>query len=254
MSVIRSFCISFSIYSGIPMPQFDWEEEDMRYTLCFFPWVGAVIGALIWGWMRLCVHFGVGQMAYVCGAVAIPLLVTGGFHADGFMDTMDAFRSFRPKEEKLMILKDAHIGAFSVLMLGLCGLVYMAGFSEIETQPALAVFCLAFFLTRILSGLGVVLFHPAGETGLLHTFADRSDRRVVIVSLLVQLAFCVGWMAFLNPILCAVAVGTAGVAFGYYRYKSGKELGGITGDTAGWFVTYTEALLAVALAVASHLG
>ena len=44
MSVIKSFFIAFSIYSKIPVPQFAWKEEDMRYTLCFFPWVGAVIG------------------------------------------------------------------------------------------------------------------------------------------------------------------------------------------------------------------
>ena len=45
------------------------------------------------------------------------MAVTGGFHIDGFMDTMDAFHSYKPREEKLAILKDSHIGAFAVIML-----------------------------------------------------------------------------------------------------------------------------------------
>ena len=50
MRIIKSFFIAFSMYSKIPMPQFQWKDEDMRYALCFFPWVGAVIGALWYLW------------------------------------------------------------------------------------------------------------------------------------------------------------------------------------------------------------
>ena len=42
------------------------------------------------------------------------------FHIDGFMDTMDAFHSYKPREEKLTILKDSHMGAFAVIMLAAC--------------------------------------------------------------------------------------------------------------------------------------
>ena len=106
MSVIKSFFISFSIYSKIPMPQFEWKKEDMRYTLIFFPWVGAVIGALLYGWMRLCIYLGLNSWCMYLIGTAIPLIVTGGFHLDGYMDTMDAFRSYKPKETKLEILKN----------------------------------------------------------------------------------------------------------------------------------------------------
>ena len=34
------------MYSRIPMPRMDWTEERMRYALCFFPLIGAVIGAV----------------------------------------------------------------------------------------------------------------------------------------------------------------------------------------------------------------
>ena len=99
------------MYSKIPMPQFEWKEEDMRYMLCFFPWIGAVIGICLWLWAVLCEKAGIGMLAFTTIGSVIPILITGGFHVDGFMDTMDAFHSYQPREKKLEILKDSHIGA-----------------------------------------------------------------------------------------------------------------------------------------------
>lgn len=36
MHIIRGIAVAFSTYSKIPMPQFVWKEEDMRYSMCFF--------------------------------------------------------------------------------------------------------------------------------------------------------------------------------------------------------------------------
>jgi len=116
MRIIKSFFIAFSMYSKIPMPQFQWKDEDMRYALCFFPWVGAVIGALWYLWKWFCDRFAVGTLCYAVVGTAIPLLVTGGFHVDGFLDTCDALHSYQPRDRKLEILKDSHIGAFAVIM------------------------------------------------------------------------------------------------------------------------------------------
>lgn len=126
MKIIKGFVIAFSIYSKIPVPQFDWKEEDMQYHLCFFPLIGLIIGALEAGWFFLGNAVEISHLCKTLIAVAIPLLVTGGFHMDGFMDTMDAFHSYQDKEKKLEILKDPHIGAFSVLMLVLYYLIYGA--------------------------------------------------------------------------------------------------------------------------------
>ena len=139
MEIIKAFCIAFSIYSKIPMPQFEWEEKDMRYHCIFFPFVGVVIGGLLYLWNYICLYFGIGTLTYTCIGTAIPVILTGGFHIDGFMDTMDAFKSYKSKEEKLKIMQDAQIGAFSVIMLAAWGLCYMGAFSyfgvnEIEGQ------------------------------------------------------------------------------------------------------------------------
>ena len=104
MKFIKSFFIAFSFYSKIPVPQFEWKQEDMKYALCFFPWVGALIGVCVYFWGDFCLKREIGVLCYTFIAAAIPLLITGGFHADGFMDTMDAFHSYQPKESSKNVI------------------------------------------------------------------------------------------------------------------------------------------------------
>ena len=66
MKLIRSCIVSVSMYSKIPMPQFKWNDDDMKYMLVFFPWIGAVIGLLLMLWRYIYSHFGVADICYVC--------------------------------------------------------------------------------------------------------------------------------------------------------------------------------------------
>lgn len=253
MSVLKSICISFSIYSKIPMPQFDWKEEDMKYTLCFFPWVGGVIGVLIWLWTVLCQRFSVGTLSFSLLGTAIPILVSGGFHVDGFLDTMDAFHSYQARERKLEILKDAHIGAFAVIMLILYYLIYIGAYSELTDPAAAAVFGAGFFLSRTLSGISVVCFKPAKKEGMLSLFAESAGKKTVKVVLLVQLFLCVTFMLLVSVRTAGMVLPAAALSFVYYRYRSYKELGGITGDLAGYFVTICEGAMVAAAGVSCLL-
>ena len=94
--------------------------------MCFFPWVGLVIGALEFGWFHLAVWLGFGTIFRTAVLVLIPVLVTGGIHLDGLLDTADAMSSWREKERRLEILKDSHAGAFAVI-IGLCYFVICFG-------------------------------------------------------------------------------------------------------------------------------
>lgn len=249
MSILKSFIIAFSIYSKVPVPQFKWKDEDMRYTLCFFPLIGALIGGLLWGWMQLCVYLEWNRLSYVLMGTAIPLLVTGGFHVDGFMDTMDAFHSYQDREKKLEILKDSHIGAFSVIMLIVYGLLYMAGFAGIDSEKSFAVICAGFCLSRILSGISVLSFPHARPEGMLAYFAESSRKNIVKFVLYVEFVICSVLMGAIQ-IQAAVCVELSAIlVFLYYRYKCLKELGGITGDCAGCFVMICETAMMMAAAV-----
>lgn len=252
MTVIKSFFISLSIYSRIPVPQFPWKEEDMRYTLCFFPWVGAIIGLLIVLWNRFFSSL-VGGVTYAAIGSAIPLIVSGGFHVDGFMDTMDAFHSYQGKERKLEILKDPHIGAFAVIQMVLYYLIYVGAFAGVRTYQQVLLLGAGFFLSRTLSGIGVVTFRPAKKDGMLYLFASEAHKKIVLVSLYLQLLICVGFMLYQSLAAGLLVCVGAGFTFWYYRWRSYKELGGITGDTAGYFVTLCEGVIVVVTGICGAL-
>ncbi len=249
MRIVKAMIIAFSMYSKIPMPQFHWKDEDMKYMLCFFPWIGAVIGGCVYLWGMICEKYEISLLCYTLIGTAIPVLITGGFHVDGFMDTMDAFCSYQSRERKVEILKDSHIGAFSVIMIGVYGLIYMAAFSEIGDKNLLQIMCGGFFLSRCLSGISVVSFPSAKKEGMLYSFASKAGKNIVKTSLYLQGTLCVLFMLgrslFGGMIVAVVALGV----FAYYYYRSKKELGGITGDTAGYFVLLCECSMLVAAAV-----
>lgn len=250
MKILKAMVIAFSIYSKIPVPQFEWKEEDMEYMMCFFPWIGGVIGLAFFGWTVLCEKFAVGTLCYALIAAAIPLIISGGFHVDGYMDTMDALHSYQSREKKLEILKDSHIGAFAAIMLVLYYLIDIAAISEIHTRKAVFAVAAVFFLARCLSGIAVVTLQPAKKEGLLYTFASGAQKEKVKIGLYLQLILCMALMIIISKEYGVAAIIASLLSFLYFKKKSYKEFGGITGDTAGFFVTVCEAAAAVAVAIA----
>ena len=124
MKILRWIAVSFSMFSRIPMPRFKWEEDDMSQSLTFFPWVGAVIGLLTYG--AGYIYFELDLPFWAVGAVVllIPILVTGGFHLDGYMDVKDALSSYADRDKKLEILKDPNVGSFAIIGI-ICRIIIM---------------------------------------------------------------------------------------------------------------------------------
>lgn len=239
MSIINSFFIALSMYSRIPVPRVDWKKENMRYAMCFFPMIGVVIGAVMYlaGW--LLDKTSVGGLFRGVVFTLIPIIITGGIHMDGFMDTMDALGSWGDREKKLEILKDSHAGAFAILGMG-CYLMWsVAVWSELPAE-VLRVCCVSFVLSRALSGFSVVTFPAARNSGLLKMFQDGAQKKVVRITMCLYVAAAVIMMAVMNARAMTGAVTGVMIAFLYYIVVSRKQFGGVTGDLAGFFLETAE--------------
>ena len=239
MSIINSFFIALSMYSRIPVPRVDWEKENMRYAMCFFPMIGVVIGAVMYlaGW--LLDKTSVGTLFRGVVFTLIPIIITGGIHMDGFMDTMDALGSWGDREKKLEILKDSHAGAFAILGMG-CYLMWsVAVWSELPAE-VLRVCGVGFVLSRALSGFSVVTFPAARNSGLLKMFQDGAQKKVVRITMCLYVAAAVIMMAVMNARAMTGAVIGVMIAFLYYIVVSRKQFGGVTGDLAGFFLETAE--------------
>lgn len=258
-SIISGFCVAFSLYSAIPVPQVAWEKKTMRWALSFLPLIGVIIGAAEWLWFWFCTKVGAANLLYSIIASLIPLIISGGIHLDGLTDACDALCSFGEREKKLEILKDPHVGAFGPMWLIAFFMAQAALFSQIYTTPGLLPVALAgFAIARAVGGRKIVTMPCAKDSGLAFLFAEGSDKKVVSVTLTVEtLAFAALFAAWLiewnglpigviaYPLLLA-AWDTA------HRRLSVKVFGGITGDLAGFFISTAE-LLALAVAALGGL-
>lgn len=244
----NSFKIAFSMYSRIPVPGSEWTKEHMKYTLCFFPAVGAIVGLLVICWSDFSRFLDFGMPARTAGLTLIPVIVTGGIHMDGFMDTADALGSFRGREKKLLILKDPHCGAFAVLSCVCYFLAYGGAVSEIG-RGNLLILAWGFVLSRALSAFSFASFPMAKETGLAASFSGAAHKKAVRGVSAVTAAGSAAVMCFLNPAAGLLCIGGAVLSFVWYYRISMKQFGGITGDLAGWFLQICELSAAICLAV-----
>ncbi len=245
------------MYSKIPVPGFEMNEEDMAGSLTFFPLVGLVIGAAVYVLNGISPFDGLPVAVRIILTLLLPLVITGGFHADGFMDTEDALNSYASKEKKLEILKDPHIGAFAVISILKWELFYGAAVTAILLNvkcdaKVLVIFGLTFVISRCLSGLTSVLLPKAKKTGMLQGEAGQKQT-VTLVFLGVFLAASAAASLVMNIIYGGAVLLSFAIFTAYYRCKALKEFGGVTGDTAGFFLTASEILSAAALALCIYL-
>ncbi|MCR5415590.1 MAG: adenosylcobinamide-GDP ribazoletransferase [Pseudobutyrivibrio sp.] len=248
MKILKSIAVAFSMYSRIPMPRFIWASDDMKYHLIFFPFVGAVIGVVEYLWFMLHQALGLDKLIFVFIAMAIPLLITGGFHLDGFMDTSDALSSFQTKERRLEILKDPHIGAFSVIRVIIYGLI-MASSLLLFDKMGLITWSIMFFESRAVSGICVIKYKKAKDDGLLSTEARTADDKKVLIALIIEFIAVALIAGLFLQYYFTVALIALVLSLVYYIYIAYARFGGVTGDLAGWFVCNTELMVAIAIAI-----
>ena len=249
MIVLETVAVAFSLFSAIPMPQFAWNARNMRYSLCAFPLVGAVIALALWGWEKLCILLSLPAVLRGALLCLLPVLITGGIHLDGYADTCDALASHSRPEKRQEILKDPHLGAFAAIRL--C-VYFLADFALWTALPVLRLPVLLgmFCLSRALSGLALTLFPLRPGSGLARSFAEAADKKRVRAVLLVTVCLL---SAALLLMRAGEIVLAAGLVFLCYRRLCTRDFGGLSGDLAGWFLQTAELWMLAALVLRTYV-
>ena len=237
-----AFRMCLSMFTALPFPAGKWDDGLRKHSTACLPLVGLVIG-LIW-WAAAAIAKGL-LPAYLAAAVmaALPLVITGFIHLDGFMDTSDAMLSWRSREERLKILKDVHVGSFSVVMLALLVMFQFAACMSVEKLFPL---CMIPVLSRVGSAYSVLKIVPLGHS----EYAGQADVpagllngvKLAAAAALVCMLVCSGFGA----LICGAAVlGSYALAMRWCV----KTLGGVSGDLAGFALTVSEMCGLIVLAL-----
>lgn len=245
----NSFLMAFSIYSISPKTQMERNKDNTSFILVFIPLIGAIIGFVIRIWAiaypYLCNEYVL--PAVVC--VVLPSILSRGAHLDGFFRTVDAMCSHQPREKKLQILEDSHGGYFAIIV---CVCYFMVAIGVWSEMPVDGLFVLAygFVISRALYGFSILTSKHAKESKCSVYLPEGISKYIQIFIMLVYvLAGAVSMIQLHRSVGIACLIGAA-VSYGYYILVSYKDFGGVTEDSAGFFVQVCEVIIPLAALVA----
>ena len=252
MDLIRSLALAFSCFTCLPAPKVEWEPDNMRFMLAWFPLVGVVIGLLVALWCVIADAVGFGSVLRAAGVALVPLAVTGGFHLDGFADVVDAQSSHAEPAKKRKILKDSHVGAFAVIGIAAYLIAYFAVATELSRawQVVVLLACLH-VMSRCGSAFASTVFWGNGQSGMLNSFSGSADMRMTVgmVSGFFAIAFVV---AFIMSPVCALVMAIVEIAMLLWlNWFAQRNFGGMSGDVAGFFLQTCELVLLVCIMIAA---
>ncbi len=246
----NSLNIAFSMYSRLPAAQCDWSEENMKYVMCFFPWIGVVTGAFCLGWSALAEWLCLSAPLRTIVLMLIPIVVSGGIHLDGLLDTADAMSSWRTREKRLEILKDSHAGAFAIIT---CVIYFflLYGVLDMVQGEMVKVYVFSFIISRSCSAFSVVTFPKASVNGTVAGFSKNAQTRIIRMTVGAYFVLCGVIMVVLDPVYGTAGLLGAVLTFAWYYRMAMKNFGGINGDLAGCFLSVCELVMPFMMVLSS---
>ena len=234
---LTAFMMAWGTYLAIPCPYKVWDDAMRPWQIVFLPVVGLVAGVIWAGCAALFARLGFTGML----AAAVPFLVTGFFHLDGFLDCCDAILSRRDLKTRQKILKDSRVGAFAVVSAILLFLLSFASLADTEFSYIWPALLLIPVTTRCMAGVAVESFAPMKTSQYAGTFAAAKTKKqrnlllgMYLLAMLADFAFL-----FARP-ACALAAAWAGLTAILACRMARRNLGGMSGDIAGFAVTLGE--------------
>lgn len=250
MDFLHSLVLAFSSFSIIPMPQLEWRENNMRFLMCCFPFVGLAIALLLGAWFWLSGALGFSTVLFGAGLALLPVVVTGGIHLDGFCDVVDAQSSHASPERKREILKDPHAGAFASIAIAVYLVAYAAFASELPFDwRILALLGGMHVVSRCMSSVATLAFPTSASKGMLSMFHESGEGKPALVITLIEFLVCAGMMIYVAPVeaTAMICIGLVCLLLLYPFAK--KQFGGMSGDLAGFFLQVAELSMVIALVV-----
>ena len=248
---MKSFVMMLSFFTRIPMRATDSiDESAYRKGIKWLPVIGLLLGVATGAVSLLHVFAGPYLAAFL--AVLAYLLLTGGLHADGLADTMDAFGARRDKEKTRAILKGSHIGTFGALALIVLVVGDTVGLAGAGMEAWL--FPLA---GRAAALLVARAFPCARPGGLGQWFIDGVKWPHVIFAVLLYAAGA--FAASIDYGRSVWVPGTFGAMLGAFVLAAGvtllivsrfaRRIGGITGDIVGFSMETSQFIYLLAAAL-----
>lgn len=220
--------------------QTNWSPEIFGRSVRYFPLIGTIIGlALVVVNLFLGKHVPPNVLAVIL--ITTEIVITGGLHGDGLMDTADGIFSGRNRERMLEIMKDSRVGANGVMAFCLVVLLKWSLLMDMTPSHLTAALFIMPVVSRFAMVVGITCFPYARPDGMGKAFAQYAGKKALFIA-----AFLTGVLVLLcatvflagKPALAALAAVLVFIVL-FGNYVKGI-LGGLTGDTYGAITELSE--------------
>ena len=240
---LTAFVMTQSMFCSLPFPCKAWDEKCRPYMLLFLPLIGLEIGAL---WVLLSYllrYFEIPSMIYGLVMCALPYLITGFMHLDGYMDVVDAVCSWRDLERRREILKDSHVGSFAVVWCVFLILAGFAVFSSITLKNSCGILLLVPVISRCCSSLSIMSLKTMNTSQYSGAIHYPKWHKAVLALLIITCLF-VGFFVWEK---CGFALVGCLTGYALALKKSYQSLQGMNGDISGFCICISELCAAFVL-------
>lgn len=245
------FFTAVMFYTRIPCPK--WVDHDPDYlnlATRYFPLIGWIVGGLGAGSFYLSSLILPSEISILLSMIAT-ILITGGFHEDGFADVCDGFGGGWTKDKILKIMKDSVLGAYGVIGLILILLLKYLSLTAILELAGMEVLCFTILASHTLSRTAPVWLIWSSEYARENedSKAKPIAKQMSLTTLLI--ATFIGLLAlllFFNYKALIFILLLLLIKSGFKRYFE-KWIGGYTGDCLGAVQQVSEVLIYISLLI-----
>ncbi|HEV2656561.1 MAG TPA: adenosylcobinamide-GDP ribazoletransferase [Ktedonobacteraceae bacterium] len=247
---LKELVAAIRFLSILPIPGsaqlFSTEDEDAAVIIgaAYFPFVGLLIALVLLALLLATSQF-FPPLVLAAFLVVAQVVLTGGLHMDGLMDSSDGLFGGTSPERRLEIMRDSRVGSFGVLAGACVLLLKFALFATLRVHLLAQAVLMVLPAARWAMIMTVSLFPSARPTGLGAAFRQTlSPPRLVVAGITALIVVLVvghltGLLVLLVGTLAAVAVGAWAT----------RRLGGLTGDSYGAIAEVAEVVMLLMVVV-----
>ena len=240
------FWTSLMFFTRIPIPfQLPYSDEIMNKSQKYYAWVGLVVGAINVAVYIICQYLFGDAIALIL-MMCCSVLLTGGFHEDGFTDVCDSFGGGYGKEKIMTIMKDSRIGAYGTIGIVLLLLLKFYSLFELTSLTNFKFICFIIIFSHSCSRF------IAGTAIYTHQYVrdiDTSKVKPIAAKSLPYKDLGIGIIGFLVPFLLypewkfLTLIPIAYLSKIYLCWYFKKHIGGYTGDCLGTIQQVSEVVI-----------
>ena len=228
------------------LPQWPLIKPRFRRIARFAPFIGILIGlfqSITWALLKLASW---PNIAASLISLVIGIILTGGIHCDGLMDTADGIGAGEKKRYQAM--KDSRVGAMGVQSLLIILILQVAAIVKLDSYAPFA-FPIAAFWGRLsqIFAIGNYQYLGTDESNSLHRANWESTQKELKPSLIIIFSaiviFFLSYDLNLYNIFLFILFFLSGLSSSLLiPYFLNKILGGHRGDTYGASLLITETI------------